>query len=82
MNPKDILPKNEEGNWHGYCEQYWNNSGDLMWKGVRVNGLRYGCHEEYNGGVYEYETGYFLGGIKVSVDNKEGYCFIWCKVIV
>jgi len=80
---KDIVPENEEGNLHGYCEAYWEN-GKLMWKGVQINGWAYGYHEAYNldGGVDEYGTGYWMNGYKASDDNEIGYCLIWCKDIV
>jgi len=79
---KDVIPKNAEGKWHGYCEEYYN--GELYYKGVYVNGYRYGYHEEYNddGSADEYYTGYFLDDDKVSNDNAKGYCYIWCKVVV
>jgi len=83
MTDKDIIPVNEEGKLHGYCEKYWI-TGQLLRKGVYANGKLYGyyewCHRD---GVIDKDwSGYFLGGIKVSDTNKEGYCLIWLKVIV
>jgi len=78
-SPKDIRPKNDEGNLHGYCKSYWR-SGKLMWSGVRVNGGKYGyCEYYYDGAIDKYCTGYFLDDARLSADNKEGYCIIWNK---
>jgi len=76
----DILPKNIERKLHGYCEVYWSN-GQLCWKGVRINGRRYGYFKHYceNGSVNEDWTGYFFNSDKISEDNKDGYCYIWRK---
>jgi len=66
-----------------YKEDYFSD-GQLDWKGVEVNGSMYGCIESYwkDGSVCKYDTGYFLDEEKVSSDNKKGYCYIWCKVVV
>jgi len=76
---EDILPKNEDGRLHGYCEEYWGN-GNLNWKGVMVRGKMYGYRECYvwDGGISEYRTGYWMNN-KISDDNEEGYCYIWDK---
>jgi len=79
---KDI--KIDYGNEMEYEEAYFSN-GKLYCKGVFVDGNCYGYHVGYNedGSVYDYWTGYFLGsGYRISIDNKEGYCFIWDKVVV
>jgi len=80
---KDIESKNEAGKLHGYCEYYFSN-GQLMWKGVMVNGSRYSYHEDYNsdGSAFKDWTGYYIGGHRVSSDNEEGCCYIWCKEAV
>ena len=79
-NPKDIDPRNEGGYSHGYCKGYHSN-GQLFWKGVYVNGQKYGYHDCYNdGGVSIYLTGYWLDGNKVSTDNADGNCIIWGRV--
>jgi len=78
----DILPENDEGERHGYCEEYWHTD-ELWYKGVMVNGGIYGYFEVYDkdGSVVKYYTGYFLNH-KVSDNNKEGYCYIWCRDVV
>jgi len=79
---KDILPVNKEGKWDGYCENYWDG-GSLNWKGVYVNGEAYGYFESYRRyGIQDDYTAYWLKNVKVSYDNKEGYCYIWNKYVV
>jgi len=80
---KDILPKNKKGELHGYCESHHEN-GQLRWKGVCVNSMMCGYHESYrvNGKVDRDYTSYWMSGNKVSVDNKEGYCYIWCREVL
>jgi len=65
-------------------EEWYFSKGQLWFKGIWINGSGYGYFEEYNedGSFNEYETGYFLGGNKVSDTNEVGYCLIWRKVIV
>jgi hypothetical protein len=81
-HPKDILPEDENGDWHGYCESYWNN-GNLIWRGVIFHGIWYGYFDEYNedGSVDEEGTGYWLSGRcrndRISRNNVEGFCYIW-----
>jgi len=79
MIKKDISPRNNKGEYHGYCELYWG-SGNLKWKGVMVNNRMTGYFEQYheNGIKWEYGTGYWIDGKKVSDDNnKKGYCIIF-----
>jgi hypothetical protein len=75
---KDILPVNDECEWHGYCEEYHYN-GKLEWRGVLLNGKDYGYHVVFDkyGKKEEGATGYFLKDVRV--DNRNGYCLIWCK---
>jgi len=75
---KDILPENEEGLLHGYCEVCYDD-GQLKWKGVCVHVYWFGYQEYYNrdGSVDENGTGYWMSGNKVSADNEIGYCLIW-----
>jgi len=77
---KDILPRNKESKWHGYCEIYYSD-GRLCWRGVWVNGLRCGYIERYdmNGSLNKNHTGCFVNGEKLSDDNPRGYCYIWNK---
>ena len=46
MKNKDITPRNENGERHGYWEPYYNN-GQLMYKGNFVNGKQHGYWESY-----------------------------------
>jgi len=79
---KSILPENNKGELHGYCESYYSD-GQLWWKGVFVNGYRHGyCEFYWDGNVNKKYTGYFLGANLISNDNEKGYCYIWCKGIV
>jgi len=80
---KDILPVDDNGQFHGYCEVYFKN-GQLWWNGVRVNGKRYGYREWYDddGSICEGLTGYFLDDRHISTDNEKGYCFIWDKAVL
>jgi len=67
-----------------YCQEvYWSN-GELMWKGIHVNGERYGYFEWYNddGSIDEDETCYFLKNELVSDTNDKGYCLIWRKEVI
>jgi len=43
---KDITPKNEKNQRHGYWEYYWFTS-NLMYKCVYYNGKEYGFEEEF-----------------------------------
>jgi len=67
----------DHGNGMVYHKGYYAND-KLDWKGIRINGHWYGCIKSYNyeGGLDDL-TGYYLHDEKVSVDNKEGYCYIW-----
>ena len=47
MKNKDITPKNELGQAHGYWEEYYNN-GQLMYKGNYVDDNRHGYWEWYS----------------------------------
>ena len=77
---KDILPENSKGEYHGYCKEYWDN-GELFWKGVMINGREYGYGDMYDGDgtIDENETGYWMNGKIVSVNNEDGNCYIWNK---
>ena len=78
---KDILPEDESGHCHGYCEVYMD--GVLYWRGVRFHGYNQGYHESYDtdGTIKDKTTGYYLGEDmyygRISIDNKEGYCYMW-----
>jgi len=82
--PKEILPTNDKGDWHGYCVKYYHSNGQLWWKGVWVNGGMFGSHEHYfyEGDINKSWTGYFLDGNKISDDNNKGYCYIWEKEVI
>jgi len=77
---KNIMPLNDKRQLHGYCERYYY-SGQLLWKGVKANGARCGCHKAYyvDGSVHEDYAGYFFNEVKVSDNNEKGYCYIWGK---
>ena len=67
MQNKDIIPINEQGKLHGWCEKYHPN-GKLFWKGLYKNDKEFGkfvvCYED---GTLDYiET--FING------NYFGYC--------
>jgi len=81
--PRDIVPNNDKGELHGYCEVYWD-AGQLMCQGVVVNGKGYGYYKwyDFDGSVDKDGTGYFFNGDKISDINEEGYCYIWCKEAV
>jgi len=68
------------GNGMFYEEDSFKN-GQLCWKGVSVDICEFGYIEIYNddGSIWEYGTGYFLNGYKVSADNEGGYCYVWDK---
>ncbi len=46
MNSKNITPRNDKGEAHGYWEEYFSN-GQLSYKGNYVNGNRHGYWERY-----------------------------------
>ena len=46
MKTKDITPRNEKGERHGYWESYFDN-GQLWYKGNYVNGNKHGYWERY-----------------------------------
>jgi len=46
MKNKDIRPYNENGEPHGYWEDYFSN-GQLCYKGNFVNGKEHGYWESY-----------------------------------
>ena len=75
----EILPKDSNGFFHGYCEYYVY--GKLSWRGVCFHGDDYGYHDSYNGdgGVDKEYSGYWLDDERISVDNAEGNCYIWSK---
>jgi len=80
VNTKDVIPVNDKGQWHGYCKIY-KDTGELLYKGLYINGNAYGCFKHYfsDGLILE---NYCLKNITVSNENKEGYCFIWSKEAV
>jgi len=80
---KDIIPKNELGKVHGYCEFYYA-SGQLGFKGVWVNHKRCGycVYSHSDGSMNKTDTGYYLNNNEISDTNDSGYCYIWLKVIV
>jgi len=80
---KNIVPKNEAGQLHGYCKRHYSNS-QLAMKGVYIDGKLFGYIEEfyYNGSIWEEWTGYFLNDVKVSDSNESGYCYIWDKAVL
>jgi antitoxin component YwqK of YwqJK toxin-antitoxin module len=43
---QDKRPYNKKGEWHGYWETYHNN-GQLDYKGLFINGYKFGLHELY-----------------------------------
>jgi antitoxin component YwqK of YwqJK toxin-antitoxin module len=47
MKNKNIKPRNENNQPHGYFEYYYDN-GELYYKGNYVNGIRHGYWEGYN----------------------------------
>ena len=47
MTSKDITPRNDKGEKHGYWEYYYYN-GQLYSKGKYVNGNRHGYWEYYH----------------------------------
>lgn len=57
-------------------EEEYSYDGDLLWKGVYVNGEPYGCF--YYLGLWVY---YFGGNVCASdivdMNNEFGYCYIW-----
>jgi hypothetical protein len=79
----NILPEDEEGYWHGLCEEYHNN-GKLERSGMFVHGFAYGYHVGYydDGDIDEYFAGYFLDDKQISVCNSEGYCYIWNRKVL
>ena len=80
---KDIEPKNDKGQWHGYVEAYYN-TGRFWRKGVYVNGYACGYCKcfDYSGHVNEDYTGYYFDDDRFSTDNVEGYCYVWSKEVV
>jgi antitoxin component YwqK of YwqJK toxin-antitoxin module len=58
MKNKDIKPRNENNQPHGYWEQYHVN-GQLWYKGNYVNGIRHGYWEQYH--VLWYKGNYVNG---------------------
>jgi len=77
---KDILPRDSECRYHGYCEAYYGND-QTCWVGVRFHGVKYGYQKgfDYNGNIDKRNTGYWLNDARVSVSNETGYCYIWDK---
>ncbi len=61
---KDIKPVNEEGQEHGYWEEYWF-TGNLMYKGYYNNGNRHGYWEEYYTNGNPWFKGNFNNGIVI-----------------
>ena len=60
MKSKDITPRNEQGQRHGYWEDYYEN-GQLMSKGNYVNGKAHGYWKDYSyNGKLEYKTYYII----------------------
>jgi antitoxin component YwqK of YwqJK toxin-antitoxin module len=53
MQDKNKKPMNDNGEWHGYWERYYDN-GLLDHKGLFINDKRYGYHEDYwsNGNLH------------------------------
>lgn len=43
---QDNTPRNEKGQRHGYWERY-NPNGQILYKGMYINGVEYGYWEEY-----------------------------------
>ena len=44
---KDITPRNQKGQQHGYCEWHWLD-GSVAYKGFFNNGKRIGYSESYS----------------------------------
>ena len=63
---KNIAPRNEKGESHGYWECYYSN-GQLYYKGNYVNGIKDGYWEEY------FYTGKLLCKGKFVKDNIVGF---------
>jgi hypothetical protein len=72
-HPKDIELRDENGKLNGYCEVL-EDSGKWWVKGVFVNDTPYGYH--YDDQMFS-RKGYWLNGCKISIDNKQGYCYTW-----
>jgi antitoxin component YwqK of YwqJK toxin-antitoxin module len=72
MKNKDITPRNENGNRHGYCEIYYDN-GNLWYKGTYVDGKPHGYWEGYyDNGNLCYKGNHVAG-------NRHGYWEEWYK---
>ena len=55
---KHIIPRNKDGQRHGYWEVYWD--GTLWYKGNHINGQQDGYWEMYySDGVIDYKR-YFI----------------------
>jgi hypothetical protein len=73
VKKEDILPKDVDGNLHGYCEKY-DYFGITTWRGSMVHNSKYGYHEFYEsetGEIIKDKTGWYFENIKVEVDNPE-----------
>jgi len=58
---KEISPKNDKGQAHGYWEQYWSN-GQLFFKANYVNDKQHGYWEVYHeSGTLWYKCYYDMG---------------------
>lgn len=66
---KDITPYNDNGEMHGYWEEYFNN-GKLKYTGTYVNGKKHGSFSFYYPTGEEYKTGTYVKG------KKHG---VWCE---
>lgn len=52
---------NENGEFHGYWEVYWDN-GNLFYKGIYIHGERHGYWElYYDNGELWYKGNYYMG---------------------
>jgi antitoxin component YwqK of YwqJK toxin-antitoxin module len=61
MKNKDITPRNENGNRHGYWEYYYSN-GKLAYKGTYVDGNRHGYWEVYHSNGNLWYKGNYVDG--------------------
>jgi antitoxin component YwqK of YwqJK toxin-antitoxin module len=73
MKNKDITPRNEQGESHGYWEWYYFDNGQLCYKGNFVNGKRHSYWEVYyDNGQLCYKGNYVNGKL-------HGYWERYCR---
>jgi len=61
---KDIEPRNDKGQAHGYWEVYWNN-GKIWYKCVYINGKKNGLLEYYYDNGQLHNKCVYLNGKKI-----------------